>query len=296
MKKIILPAIMKKISRFLFFILPLFAFKNLDKEPYQLFHGSGKKATYNNMIRELAEADIVLFGELHNSPLAHWLELEIVKDLHRIRNSDLVIGCEMFEADNQLVINEYLKGLINDAKLEENSRLWSNYKTDYKAIVQFAKANNLPFIATNVPRRYASMVYARGLNVLDSLSPEAYPFLPELPMLYDSSVSCYKSLLNTDMGGHASPNLPKAQALKDATMAHFILKNLPEKGIFYHFNGSYHSDRHEGIVWYLKKMKPDLKIKTISFREQKDISQPEEAARKIADYIVVGSENFPKSY
>ena len=53
-------------------------------------------------------------------------------------------------------------------------------------------------------------------------------------------------------GSHATPNLPKAQAAKDATMAHFILKNFDPNKLFLHFDGSYHSDNYEGIVWWIK--------------------------------------------
>ena len=42
------------------------------------------------------------------------------------------------------------------------------------------------------------------------------------------------------MGGHAVEKMPKAQAIKDAIMAHFIIKNLPSSGVFLQFNGTNH--------------------------------------------------------
>jgi hypothetical protein len=63
---------------------------------------------------------------------------------------------------------------------------------------------------------------------------------------------------------HGGPNLPKAQALKDATMAHFIQKNYEIGHTFIHFNGSYHSDIYQGILWYLKQSKPELSYITIT--------------------------------
>ena len=59
---------------------------------------------------------------------------------------------------------------------------------------------------------------------------------------------------------HGNQNLPKAQAIKDATMAHFILENWEKGKTFIHYNGSYHSDNFEGIVWYLKQENPNLYI------------------------------------
>ncbi len=48
----------------------------------------------------------------------------------------------------------------------------------------FAKENKIPFIATNVPRRYANVVKDNGLPYLDSLSNEAKRYLPPLPIQF----------------------------------------------------------------------------------------------------------------
>jgi uncharacterized iron-regulated protein len=78
----------------------------------------------------------------------------------------------MFESGNQLVVNEYVKGLYTDDKMTpEITQLWSNYQTDYRPLVDFAKENNLRFIATNIPRRYASMINKMGIKALKELSP-----------------------------------------------------------------------------------------------------------------------------
>jgi uncharacterized iron-regulated protein len=47
----------------------------------------------------------------------------------------------------------------------EITQLWSNYQTDYRPLVDFAK-ENLRFIATNIPRRYASMINKMGIKAL----------------------------------------------------------------------------------------------------------------------------------
>jgi uncharacterized iron-regulated protein len=57
----------------------------------------------------------------------------------------------MFESGNQLVVNEYVKDCI-PMMTPEITQLWSNYQTDYRPLVDFAKENNLRFIATNIPK------------------------------------------------------------------------------------------------------------------------------------------------
>lgn len=128
-----------------------------DKPAYRLYNSEGKEVNYSKMMEELADADIVFFGELHNNPIAHWLELEITKDLYTLRDGELILAAEMFERDDQLIIDEYLSAFYDASKFESEAKLWKNYKTDYKALMEFARDSKLYFVATNVPRRYASM-------------------------------------------------------------------------------------------------------------------------------------------
>lgn len=267
-----------------------------NPELYLLYTAEGKKTDFEKMLRESEKADVVFFGESHNDPIHHWMELELAEHLYKAKGSLLIMGCEMFESDNQVSLDEYLNGWLNDSKLEENTRIWTNYKTDYKPLVQFARDRQIRLIATNTPRRYASMVYSRGFAGLDSLSPEAKTFLPPLPIPYDSTLACYRNLAGANFSGHVNPNLPKAQALKDATMAWFIHKNLQKGQTFYHWNGSYHSLKQEGILWYLKQYHPGLKIMVISGVDQEQLTPLDSAHFGAGDYIIVTRSNFPKSH
>src|SRR5690606_19237490 len=165
-------------------------------------------------------------------------------------------------------------------------RLWNNYKTDYKPLIDFAKENKLDFIATNIPRRYASMVYRGGFEVLDTLSLNQKQWIAPLPVKYDSSLSQYQKMLEMAQG-HGGENLLKAQAIKDATMGFSILENLKPDVVFVHYHGSYHSDFYEGIYWYVKQDAPDLKIVTIATVSQSDLSKLDKEHLGRADFILV---------
>ncbi len=287
---------MKKLFLILPVLMALVAFKS-DKPAYRLYNAKGKMVKYQKMINAAKEADVVFFGEQHNNPIAHWLELQVTKDLYKARNGNLIEGAEMFERDNQLILDEYLKGEITRSYFEKEVRLWPNYKTDYKPLVEFAKKHRIPFVATNVPRRYANIVYKHGFAALDTLSAEAKTYMAPLPIAYSDTVKCYKDMLAMmKQMGHNNPNLPKAQALKDATMAYSIAKYAGNGKLFLHFEGAYHSDHHQGIIWYLNQYKPGLKIITISTVEQKDIDTLDEKNLNLADFIVVVPEDMTKTY
>ena len=264
-----------------------------QKSAYVLYNAEGKKISYKKMIKQLAKKDIVLFGEFHNNAISHWLELAVAKDLSEKRN--LTFGAEMFEADNQQALNKYLAGTITAKGLDSTARLWSNYKTDYAPIVNFAKEKNAPFIATNIPRRYASLVSKKGFEALDTLSTLEKTWIAPLPMDYDENLPGYIKMVEM-MGGHGGPNMPKAQATKDATMAYFILQNFKPGKLFIHYNGSFHSDNYDGINWYLKRKQPDLKYATITTVSQKNIKDLLAENKGKADYIICVDEDMTNTY
>ncbi len=266
-----------------------------DFPAYLIYKGEGKKSSFSKMLKDIYDADVIFVGELHDNPISHWIELQVTKALFEHKKDKLVLGAEMFEADNQLIMDEYLQGKISEKNFLNEMRLWKNYETDYKPLVEFSKENGLDFIATNVPRRYASFVFKKGLEGLDSLSDEAKSYMAPLPIDYDPKVKCYKDMLEMG-GGHGGENLPKAQALKDATMAHFIMNNLKKDGAFIHFNGAYHSDNQEGIVWWLKKANKDLKIVTISTVLQDDVSELYDSNYDRANYVLVVNSDMTSTH
>jgi len=274
-----------------------------EKKAYQLYDSGLKPAEYSDLVKKAASSDLVFFGETHNSTVAHALELQLVKDMFTTVGTKLVIGAEMFEADNQMIIDEYLAEYFDDSKFEADARLWPNYKTDYKPILQFAREKKLKFIATNIPRRYASMVNYGGFQALDKLSLQAKSYIAKIPMKFDPEATCYKTMIKgmSEMGGKSHNkvdplNLAKAQASKDATMAQFILKNYSKGNVFFHINGSFHSYNKEGIVLYINYEKKGLKIINITVVEADDITKPESGVMGKADYIIVIPKDSRKSY
>src|SRR5919199_1856638 len=225
--------------RLILLLLCLTAFSfRADKPAYRLYDTRLKSTTYAKLLRQATEADVVLFGELHNNPICHWLELQLTKDLQAQKKGNLVLGAEMFETDNQTALTDYVQGRTTGKELATQARLWPNFDTDYKPITDFARDQKIPFIATNVPRRYASLVSRKGLGALDTLSPEAKRHIAPLPLTVDLTLPGYKAMLammNGSGHGDTNPhggnndmaaNFARAQAIKDATMAYFILQNV----------------------------------------------------------------------
>lgn len=276
------------------------AAKAATPDAYTLFDNSGCKVDFSEMIDSLGRADVVFIGENHNCPISHWMELKITEGLHAAHGPQLTIGEEMMESDNQLILDEYMSRQIDYDRFEAEARLWDNYSTDYYPVVYYAKDNGIPFVATNVPRRYASVVKNKGLQALDSLSDEAKRYIAPLPIpfSFDSDKSAEAFGMMQMLGGRTSGDmerLAQAQAIKDATMAWFIAKNLDGRK-FIHINGSYHSDNRDGIIPYLLAYKPSTKIATVTSVRQEDTTALDEDNIGRADFYIVVSEDFPTSY
>jgi len=240
-----------------FFITQMYS---QEKKAYQIFSADSLMLDYGQMFDSLKEADIILFGELHNNPICHWLQLELLEDLNA--HKSVTVGLEMIERDNQEIFAQYMSDSITHAELG-----------------------------------FASQVYKQGVESLDSLTANEKSWMTPLPFPYDKNLPGYKKMMAMfDDPTHANENLPKAQAIKDATMAHFILEHRESNHSFLHLNGSYHSDNYEGIVWYLNKQDPDLKIMTISSKEQQNILELDQEYKGIADYIIVIPVGMTKTY
>lgn len=284
---------MRRLTSVLLFLLIAILATAQGKPAYVLYDKKGRKVKYGKMIRDLSRKDFVLFGELHNNPISHWLQLELTKDCDASR--DLILAFEMLEQDNQQAVDAYMQGRLNQKGLDSAARLWRNYNTDYAPLVNYARDNKIRVVASNIPRRYASMVFGGGFAALDTLSDQEKSWIAPLPIAYDPELPGYKKMLDM-MPGHGGDNLPRAQAVKDATMAHFSWKAYEPGKLLIHFNGAYHSDNFEGILWYLQQQAPQLKYGTITTVLQKDISKLDKENRNKADYIICVDEDMTTTY
>ncbi len=243
--------------------------------------------TIDKIVADLASADVLFFGEEHNDSAGHYLENKILLSL------------EMFETDNQLVLNEYLQGKIDESRFSSNVRLWSNYR-DYRPMIEYAKQNLLSVIAANPPRRYVNMVSRRGMRSLDSLSKEAKKFLPPLP--YDTLGNPYREKFLSLMKGapeSASKNIYYSQSLWDAGMAYSIYAFLKKnKGMkIFHCVGKFHSDEKLGTAAQLQSYNKKLKILNISCFSDKSFANPDwQQFSNLGDYIILTNPDLKRTY
>lgn len=271
-----------------------------DLPAYKIYNSKGKEVSFNALKKQANSVDLVLFGEFHDNPITHWLQLELTQAMHTVHGSNLQLGFEMFEQDQQAILSAYLKEEIKDENLKDTLRLWPNYQTDYAPLVNFAKENGISCVASNIQRKYASLLFKKGRAALDTLPQATKEQMAPLTFAFDTTLSQYQDM--KQMGAHMGPGMGwrmvEAQAIKDATMAHFILHNpwRTAQTVHLHFNGAYHSDFYQGIMWYVQQEAPQTRILTISTVSQENVQQLEKEHLGRADFIICVPSNMTSTH
>jgi uncharacterized iron-regulated protein len=287
---------------------------------YRAFDPQGRAVTLDEIVASLERADVLFVGETHDNAVAHVLEAELLRradERHGAaagRGRTLALSLEMFEADVQTVLDEYLAGLITERHFMLSSRPWRNYETDYRPLVEYAKARRLAVVAANAPARYVSRVSAQGPDSLRALSKEAAKnWLPPLP--FPQASAGYAAKFNRFMTGaaaapprpatpattpataaptqasaHGGLHLLEAQTLRDASMAYRISEHL-RRGrdpLVVHVNGTFHSEERMGVPELLARYRP--KARSIVVTIVPDEGFPAfDAARmgRLGDFVII---------
>lgn len=251
---------------------------------------------FEALAARMAEHDVVLFGELHDDPGTHRLQLALLEGLAR-RGVDVLLSLEMFERDAQPLLDDYLAGRIEEEEFLEGARPWSNYDEDYRPLVEFARSRGWPVLAANVPRPLAASVAREGLAALDELAEDDRPLVArEL----DCPRDAYHERFAEAMSVHPMAEDPEeqdaivwryyeAQCVKDETMAESIveaLDSMPGR-VIVHMTGSFHSDYGLGTTQRVGDRRPEARITTLTGIPVQDLDAPpvaENADR--ADFLI----------
>ena len=241
----------------------------LSAEEYRIVDSrTGKTLSLQQMANELKKYDLIFFGEDHDNATLHKLERELVPLLDTKR--ELILSLEMFERDVQSDLDAYIEGWLTEDEFLAKSRPWSNYKDDYRPLIEYAKQKKLTVIAANIPRSIAGKMARTGPDFTDTLPEEDKKWLPNKISYPDDSYK--KAFLETLENMHSpmmnnNPDwLYQAQCLKDETMAESIVNALKikPKARVLHFNGDFHSRYFSGTVSRVQELLPKKKIAVIS--------------------------------
>ncbi|MFM5149185.1 ChaN family lipoprotein [Aeromonas hydrophila] len=231
---------------------------------YQLKATQGNVLTLEQALALVADADIVLVGELHTHPAVHLLQARMLAGL-AADGRPLVLSMEQFSRADQPVLDAYLAGRIGEAALIRDGNAWPNYQSDYRPLVEFAKAHHLPVIAANAPKPLVSCVGQEGPAWLEQLpAPRRSQLARTLTLGDDPYRQKFMASLHH---GDADSNARRfaAQTSWDDTMAESMvdyLRSHPGQRIM-HIAGNFHVEGGLGLASRIASRNPDLKVSLV---------------------------------
>lgn len=168
-------------------------------------------------LQQIKDERVIFVGESHESEDDHLVQFEIIKHLHENRKR-VVIALEMFPADMQPILTQWVKGALSEDDFEKAyNRAWRVY---YEEIFKYSKEAHIPLVGINANSAQIRSVAQRGLAAV----PEEIRRMvgvsscAELPD-YEKMIRLIEPNIS-----HAA-NLPfmcDAQLLRDTIMAHNI--------------------------------------------------------------------------
>lgn len=236
--------------------------------------------SFETLADAAAATDVVFFGEQHDDPVTHATELALLAAIGD-RRANVVLSLEMFERDVQRTLDDYLAGRIDEKSFLAGARPWDRYTTDYRAMVELARVRGWPVVASNVPRRLASVVSRGGLGALDTLPSADRPWVARehrCPRDDEYFTRFADQMRGHGSGGPASApdtaglrvmteKFYEAQCVKDEAMAEAIAEALARAGrgaVVVHFDGAFHSDYGLGTAERARRRLPGIRSLVVS--------------------------------
>jgi uncharacterized iron-regulated protein len=184
-----------------------------------------KEITLFEALPEIKKSRIVLVGEQHDRENHHRVQLEVIEALHA-DGEPLAIGLEMFQAESQRALDDWVSGKMSVKDFErvyfEN---WNLPWRLYGGIFEYARKVKIPMVGLNVSRAITQQVAKGGF---ESLSPEQKAKLPFVECRVDRE---YMEFIRQAYGAHAHghfsfANFCEAQLVWDKAMALSALAHL----------------------------------------------------------------------
>ncbi len=256
---------------------------------------TGEAIALDTLFDRLAHADVVFLGESHTDETTHRLELSTYEALLARRAGRVVLALEFFERDVQASLDAYLAGTIDEPTFLSKSRPWSNYATAYRPLIEHAKANAKPVVASNFPAPLRPSVAKEGVAALAQLAGAERL---QAPAELRPNTPAYWRRVDNAIRGHAGmmgpprqpddPRLDDTQSLWDNTMGESCARALDEHtgALVLHMNGGFHSAYWDGTVRQLRLRKPDAKVLTVAIDPVDHPSSAEISGIPSADYVV----------
>jgi uncharacterized iron-regulated protein len=182
----------------------------------------GEPVSADYLLEDLLGSDIIFVGESHTIDRHHTFQKKIIKELSD-RGANLAVGMEMFQADQQGVLDKWISGKLDINHLKYLlGDYWTNLE-DYGEILLALRELEIPLVALNAKDSLVKSVARKGLDGLSEKEAGQTPkgtreINPKNAKLLSMKLKVHKAFQNRGL-----ERIIQAQALRDQTMAENIV-------------------------------------------------------------------------
>lgn len=262
---------------------------------------TGKKEAISlvTLIERLDAAEVIFLGETHLDETTHRFQWRMYQELLLATEGKVVLSMEMFERDAQPALDDYVAGRIDEPTFLRRAHPWGNYRTDYRPMIELARARSLPVVAANFPASIRRSMRPGGKEGYEKLSDEQKQWIPR--ELHPNSDAYWQRFART-IRGHGDffafledpeARLYSTQCLWDNSMGEACVDALakhPGSKVL-HLNGGFHTLYRQGTAAQVTRRRPETKVVVIDIRPTSELSlvgvDPDWAElAEVADYTV----------
>ena len=213
---------------------------------------SARFVTREALVDALRRAYFRLLGEIHDNPVHHTLQAEL---LEAIAASGLkpLVAFEQMDREHDAALQQRLmqektqpEDVADAVRFDRTGWTWTYYRT----LVEIALRRGLPLRAANLSRKAAAQIAREGLSAI------APTRIAELRLEGAWSTEHEQAMREIIRHGHcgalpesAVPSMVAAQRVRDATLAESLLTSVKDGAVLIAGNG--HVRRDLGVPLYL---------------------------------------------
>lgn len=195
-----------------------------------LHTATGHFVSKQQFYTSLSSYPLIYIGEVHDNPASHRLELEVLKAIYERNPGSVSLGMEMFNSEQQPVLDRWVAGEIDEKTFLRESRWYENWGSDfelYRELLEFCRDRHIPVIGLNTTKALARKI---SMTPLDELDEKTRVRIPEMDMDDPYQVAMIEKIF----GAHGSgatllDSFLRRQTLWDETMAESVADYMRER-------------------------------------------------------------------
>ena len=228
----------------------------------QLFQvANGQQITPSDLLNSLNQADVSVWGEVHDNPRHHALRADL---LHALSLRGITIVAEHMDAGQSIDFRQALPDALARAGFDAAGWQWPLHQVLFEAV----QKTGLALYGGNIPAAQTREVFkSQGTSVSAELQ-----HLLRQATLDDASLKLLRQEIDqghcSALPAHMFDAMIAVQRARDASMASVLMQHLPSVLLA----GNGHAWKHLGVPQIIHANQPDVRVVSLLLLEHRPLT------------------------